>query len=154
VAKPIDILTIMVNTRKNLSAYAGTPPSDDQADRRIPDGPLYTREEVLAILATGEAAIKLWTQKCMRDVQKYDMEPADVVDLVKIALNGGKFKGSQWCTNKPGGAWAACDSYQLFFRQWIETANKHMDVEYYVKFAIGRSGNMMLIISCHPPEER
>ena len=140
--------------RLNLSAYDGTPPATDQGSRQISDGPLYDVQQVLAVLDQGEEALRYWTRKCIADVQRFGMSPEDVAELIKIALRSGRFKGSSWCENKPGGSWAACDSYQLSFTQWLEAAHKYIDVEYYIKFAVGRTGKVLLMVSCHPPEER
>ena len=38
--------------------------------------------------------------------------------------------------------------------EWIEAAYKSFEVEYYVKFAVGKSGHVLLIVSCHLPENR
>ena len=77
------------------------------------------------------------------------MSDADVLELLKCALTTGIFKGSEWCVAKPGGSWAACDSYQVIRSEWVENAHKNMQFEYYVKFAIGKSGDLILIVSCH-----
>ena len=44
----------MVNNTRNLSAYSGTPPPQEQGDRHIADGPLYHVADVLALLDQGE----------------------------------------------------------------------------------------------------
>lgn len=144
----------MVNNQLNLSAYEGVPPSDDQASRTIMGGPLYDMAAMLLVLAQGESAIVPWTRKCISDLKKYEMAHDDVVDLIRTALARGNFKGSEWCVNKPGGHWAACDSYQVFIKQWVAAAHKDMVFEYYVKFAIGKTGKVVLTISCHLSEDR
>lgn len=145
----------MVNNMKNLSRYDGTPPITETTERvKISGGPLYESTVVLEILNTGESAVIPWTEKCIRDLKKLTFEKADVVELLKFALQHGKFKGSEWCLNKSGGAWAACDSYQVFRNEWIAKIDKYLEVEYYVKFAIGKSGKLVLTISCHTPENK
>lgn len=150
----IGLVTIMVSDRLNLSAWQGSLPVSDSADRSIKGGPLYVAQQVLCVLERGESAIHLWTRKCISDTKRFDLDLEQALDLVGAAVKNGKFKGSQWCVDKPGGSWVACDSYQVCLRQWIEAARKNMDFEYYIKFAIGRTGKVLLIVSCHPPEEK
>lgn len=145
----------MVNNMKNLSRYDGIPPITESTDRiKIPGGPLYESTVVLELLSKGESVIVPWTKKCSSDLKKWTLEKSDVVDLLTLALKNGRFKGSEWCINKPGGAWAACDSYQVFRREWLEKTTKYIEVEYYLKFAIGKLGNLILTISCHCPENK
>lgn len=144
----------MVNHRINISAYPGTPSADERRSLAIAGGPLYSKERVLGVLARGNSALWLWTRKCTSDVKRLDMELDDVAGLIRLALARGVFKGSWWCTDKPDGSWAACDSYQVFWRQWMRAAHKEIDFEYYVKFAIAKSGALLLLISCHPSEDR
>jgi len=106
------------------------------------------------LLAQGNDALHLWTRKAVSDVQRFEMELEDVADLVKTAITRGRYIGSEWCVSKPNGPWAACDSYQLRFKQWIAAAHRDMDFDYYIKFAIAATGRLLLIVSCHPPEDR
>lgn len=143
----------MVNNR-NLSAYAGTPPEREGASRVIKGGPLYSPEVVLAVLARGPSALSLWTRKCISDTKRFDMGMDQIAQLVEHAVRHGAFKGSQWCASGTAGAWAACDSYQVFWRKWMPAAHKELTIEYYVKFAVAKSGQLLLLVSCHPPEDR
>jgi hypothetical protein len=43
----------------------------------------------------------------------------------------------------------AADAYSLRRSEWVAAARKDMLIEYFVKFAIGRSGSLVLIVSCH-----
>lgn len=37
-----------------------------------------------------------------------------------------------------------------FFRpEWVETARKELSMEYFLKFAIGKAGTLVLMLSCH-----
>ena len=78
----------------------------------------------------------------------------DLPGLIKLAVNRGRFIGAEWCQQNPDGPWAACDSYSVIRREWIDAAYKEMDMEYYIKFAIGKSGRILLLVSCHPSEDR
>lgn len=144
----------MVNTRIVSLHDSGTPPLNEGASRKIAGGPLYERTAVIAVLAQGESAIVPWTRKCISDLKKYDLDHEDVMRLIRLALAQGRFKGSEWCVDKPGGLWAACDSYHVAEKCWVAAAHKEMEFEYYLKFAIGKNGRVILTVSCHLPEER
>ena len=143
----------MVNTTI-VSRFAGPPPPNEQ-NRRIPSGPLYPPEEVLELLRTiSEDDVIAWTEKCARDMQTWTLGPEDLKELLSIAVTRGRFRNSEWCVQQPYGPWAACDAYSLSRSEYIQKAYKEMDIKYYLKFAIARTGVVMLVISCHPPEDR
>ena len=135
--------------RINVSRYNGTPPQIEGRSRKIAEGPLYPPDEVLALLAKGEGTLKPWPG-CTKEMQKWSLEPQDALELITLALRQGKFLGSEWCEEKPSGPWAACDAYRVYRSEWIEKARKDMSFEYYVKFAIAKTGILVLIIQCHP----
>jgi hypothetical protein len=144
----------MVNI-KNISCYNGAVPACIDAERTIPGGPLYQPEDVLALLKeNGCKSVVAWTRKCQDDLQKYAMNTEDAMDLVKRCLRSGQFLGSEWCKQNPNGPWAACDAYRIFVRQEVKAAHKEMDFEYYIKFAIGKTGLILLLVSCHLSENR
>lgn len=144
----------MVNNTINLSAYTDDqPPCKAGSDRiYIADGPLYSSELVRALLSTAGDNTKLLTERCRKDVQKMGFDIDDVKQLVCAALSSGSYLKSEWCivgqTDKAI-SWAACDSYRLFRNEWVEYAHKEMRYEYYVKFAIGKTGKLLLLVSCH-----
>jgi len=144
----------MVNYRI-LSRYEGELPSGANASRAIPGGPLYPIDEILSILdAVGSDAIRAWTRKCTEDMQKWSLDDNDIHELIEIAVRAGRFLGSEWCQQNDNGPWAACDAYQVTRNEWLDNARKYMDCDYYLKFAIGKQGNLLLVVSCHPPEDR
>lgn len=145
---------MMVNNFSNLSAYQGVPPSNQQTDRRIAGGPLYPKVEVQTLLDQGESILVPWTRKCKSDLQRLSWDRQDALILVQAALSGGRYHNSEWCQQQPSGPWAACDAYQLSRLEWIETAHKDMTIEYYVKFAIGKTRKLLLLVSCHQPQDR
>ena len=138
----------MVNNR-NVSAYQGKPPTK-LADTRIyiKDGPIYSKADILALL-TDESKTIFWTRKCSVEAQKLAFDIADAQELVKLAITKGIYKKSEWCVQKPTGPWAACDSYVVFRNEWLGYARKEIRCEYYVKFAIAKSGKLLLLVSCH-----
>jgi hypothetical protein len=144
----------MVN-KTIVSRFTGDLPLDEGACRKIADGPLYPAGEVLALLAeSGVQAVRAWTNKCQRDMQKWSLDTDDLCKLMEIALRSGRFRGAEWCVQRPNGPWAACDAYSPVRREWIAYARREMDMEYYIKFAIAKTGKLLLVVSCHPPEDR
>lgn len=142
----------MVNNRI-VSRFTGALPEHGN-DRKIRGGPLYPAEEVMSLLGNGGSeSIITWTKKCTSDVQRWSLNDDDLFDLLGIAVYSGRFIGAEWCEQKPGGPWAACDAYSVIRKEWIPATRKEMDFEYYIKFAIGKTGKILLLVSCHPPEE-
>ncbi len=139
----------MVNTN-NVSQYNASPPPDSEdSDLSINGGPLYPPSDVLRILAAGEDPIRLRTKNCKHDVQNMGMDHDGVATLISTALKQGKYINSPWCVSSSRGDWAACDAYRVTREEWVANANKYINFEYYVKFAINRSGNLILTVSCH-----
>lgn len=132
-------------TTKIVSQY-------QEQGRKIPNGPLYPTDDVLALL--NSESIRAWTKKCITDMEKWAIDSDDLCELTKIALHSGRFLGAEWCVQEPNGPWAACDAYQLIRKEWIPHAHREMDIEYYIKFAINKTGKVLLIVSCHPPEQK
>ena len=95
-------------------------------------------------------SILAWTKRCGSDIRYFGFNLEDVAELIRMALDKGEFLGSEWCQQKKDGPWAACDAYVVFRSEWNEVAYKKMPVEYYIKFAINRTGKMLFMISCHP----
>jgi len=141
----------MVNTMI-VSRYAGDLPLDDGATRKIAGGPLYPADQVLGLVSgVGAAqAIVAWTKGCASDMQKWSLDAEDVCEMIRIAMKTGRFLGSEWCTQRPDGPWAACDVYSLARSEWIANAHKEMNVDYYIKFAISKTGKAVPLASVHP----
>lgn len=148
--KQVEKLTIMVNNVINVSAYTGQPP-DQAGDERIyiDNGPLYPVDDVRQLLDAGDDKTTLWTRKCIQDVTGLGYEIADVRQLLQQAITEGHYLNSEWCVQRPTGPWAACDGYRLQRNEWVAAARKEMRFEYYVKFAIGKTGQILLLVSCH-----
>lgn len=141
----------MVRNSINLSAYDATPPVDG-GERKIGSTPLYHRQEVLSLLADNDDAVHPWTRKCIRDMQFLSLDHKDVAQLVLEALSNGRFIRAEWCQQKPGGPWAACDAYVFTRKEWVHNAYKEMAFDYYIKFAISKTGKLLLLVSCHLSE--
>jgi hypothetical protein len=150
----------VVTNRKIVSKWANAPlPSEEQlqddAGRQINAEQLYAAADVLdAIKAGGGAdAIFLYTKKCQRDVANMVWDNDDVLQLLQDALAAGKRVSPEWCVQNPTGPAAACDVYILRRRE--RHPNKPIEIlmEYYVKFAIGHTGKVILVFSCHTTDK-
>lgn len=137
----------MVND-KVVSRFTGTPTRENGGI--IGTKPLYPTAEVLDLLdkrSTG--AFTLWTNDCQKDVQNLELDHDGVMELIRYALSNGRFLNAQWCQQRPGGPWAACDAYSVIRSEWIDAAFKSFNIQYYVKFALNKSGKLLLLVSCH-----
>ncbi len=111
---------------------------------------MYERAELLALLAAGGAGmIRPWTSQCVRDMQSLGLDQQDLHDLVGDAVRSGRFIGAEWCVHHRDGPWAACDAYQVTRLETVGRAGHEMRMDYYVKFAIGCTGAVLLMVSCH-----
>jgi hypothetical protein len=110
---------------------------------------LYPAAEVLELLEAGESAVRVWTRKCIADVQQLALDADELVTLLREAVVGGRFTGAQWCRQDPSGPWAACDAYALTRREWMRVAGRELSVNYYLKFAMAKTGTLLLLVSCH-----
>lgn len=143
----------MVNIRI-ASRFSGPPsPPQEGSDReacRI-DGPIYSEQEVVKLLQErGPSAVRPVTKKCIEHAELYDLDDQDHYDLVLTAIQAGRYNGSAWCLGSKRATWFACDAYTVVRREYIEHAHREMDVAYYIKFAIGASGIVVTLVSCHP----
>lgn len=129
-----------------VSEYSSNPP--EEAHRtKISDGPLYDLVRVKAIIA-DENQLQLWTRKCRLDVQNlFDSDFDRVVALLE-SLQASEYVDSEWCDNGAK-ALAACDAYRCQRREMIPSTGKYMMIDYFLKFAIGKTGQLVLVVSCH-----
>ncbi|HSV36472.1 MAG TPA: hypothetical protein VLI46_12995 [Ramlibacter sp.] len=128
-----------------ISEYSSTSPTTGGGEK-IPGGPLYELPRVQAIAKDG-TGIALWTRDCAKDVRELGWDADDVAKLIQ-QLCDANYKDSEWCENGRG-AWAGCDAYSIRLSEWVPTAQKEMQIEYFVKFAIGKTGALVLTVSCH-----
>ena len=134
----------------NIGQCPGNPPPKDAGDkeREVAGGPKYPKAEVLALLA--DIRIRIWTTDCAKDLAKLELDTDGAAALAAEAVSHGKFQKSLWCVQSPAGPSAICDAYNLRRKEWNNAAKKDLYCEYYVKFAIGQSGAVLLLVSLHP----
>lgn len=132
-----------------LSEYSSELPDQPGRVKIATEGgqPLYDLARVQA-LVKDENTVSLWTRKCQQDVHKlFDSDLERVAELIQ-ALQEVGYVDSEWCENGKG-AWAACDAYRVRRLETIPATGKSETIEYFVKFAVGKTGRLLLLVSCH-----
>ncbi|WP_282041229.1 hypothetical protein [Halomonas alimentaria] len=99
--------------------------------------------------ALQDKGLVLWTQRSIKRAQDLGLENDDVADLVHEALHTGRYHQSEWCQQRPDGPWAASDVYLLTRQEWNDRAFRELPAHYYLKFALAKSGRLVLTVSCH-----
>jgi len=140
-------ITIMVKMFI-LSEYSSNPPEALGTGRiKIASGPLYELARVQK-LVQEEEKLKAWTEKCRRDVRKwFDDDLAKVASLIG-ALKTTDYIDSEWCENG-NGAVAACDAYSIHCVETAPATGQALQMEYFLKFAVSKTGALVLMVSCH-----
>ncbi|MDO7436861.1 hypothetical protein [Acinetobacter nosocomialis] len=134
--------------RKVLSKYGETPPTDDMQSRKIlTNGPINPVEEVLSLLQ--KTLPTTMTRKSISDLQRLGFDAEDLRELIHLAVTTGFYRDSEWCNSKLDGPWFACDSYEVKRKEYVETANKEFEIQYFIKFCINKAGNLICTFSCH-----
>jgi len=129
----------------NLSAYEGVPPAEGE-DRKIAGGPLYELASIQE-LTKQPGTVKLWTKRCRRDAANLGFDTAVLGEMIRDLANHD-YRDSEWCDNGKG-FWAACDAYVLKRSEFVEHAGKWLVIVYFLKFAQSKSGDLVLMVSCH-----
>ena len=129
-----------------VSEYSKDPPTES-GRVKIAVGPLYGLDRIRA-LAQGEDKVQALTRNCRRDVDNFfDGGYGEVAALI-LAVKASDYIDSEWCENGRGGI-AACDAYKVQRTEVIRATGKAVTFEYFLKFAIGKAGNLVLLVSCH-----
>ena len=131
-----------------LSEYDNNPPQTHGKNRvKIKSGPLYDLERIQN-LVNDENQLFAWTEKCRKDIHKlFDDDLSCVAELIRC-LKKTDYIDSEWCENGRG-ALAACDAYSTRRLEVIQATGMSMPVEYFLKFAVGKTGKLVLMVSCH-----
>lgn len=138
----------MIKKSVNISAFNGEPPQGDPPNRKYAHGPVYPVVQVLDL--AEKTALQFWSKGSALDAQKWKIDTNDASSLVVQAIKTGQYLASEWCQQRPHGPWAMCDAYKVTRYDWIENAGKNMLVSYYLKFAISKTGQLLLMASNHP----
>ena len=131
-----------------LSEYSTNVPVQLGIGRiKIEAGPLYALARVQKLVDSSDC-INLFTRTCIGEVHKlFDSDFERVASLIQ-ALDTRNYIDSEWCENGKNGI-AACDAYRIRRTEVIAMTNKPTTVEYFVKFAVGKAGKLVLLVSCH-----
>lgn len=131
-----------------LSEYSHNPPTVLGTGRiKISGGPLYDLARVQA-LVLDEDRLNAWTDKCRKDLRKwFDDDLQRVADLIG-SLKTSDYIDSEWCENGKS-AVAACDAYSVRRRERAPATGQTLQMEYFLKFAVNKTGTLVLMVSCH-----
>lgn len=91
--------------------------------------------------------MNLWTRRCRNTAADLGLDTGDVGALIR-ELSERDYRDSEWCENGRG-AYAACDAYTLRRLEFMEKVGKSFTVEYFLKFAVARTGQLLLNVFCH-----
>lgn len=132
-----------------ISEYSSNPPELPGTGRiKIGGGPCYSLARVQD-LVLHEDQLKAWTEKCRKDVRKwFDDDLQRVADLIG-GLRESDYIDSEWCENGKG-AVAACDAYSIRRVDRAPATGQALQMEYFLKFAVSKTGALVLMVSCHP----
>lgn len=131
-----------------VSEYSSKPPEVLGTGRiKIAGGPCYELTRVQALIQ-DENQLMAWTEKCRKDVHKwFDADLQRVAELV-WCLRASDYIDSEWCENGKG-AIAACDAYRVCGIETAPATGQILRMEYFLKFAVSKTGTVMLMVSCH-----
>lgn len=130
-----------------VSEYSQRPPEPWEGRSKIAGGPLYELTRVQA-LAADEQALLAWTEKCRKDVRKWFDDDLERVAELLLSLKSQDYKDSEWCENGKG-AIAACDTYTVSAMETVPATGRSVRMDYFLKFAVSKTGALVLIVSCH-----
>jgi hypothetical protein len=139
----------MVNNLNNVGKFQALPvPNNIKTGRIKVDGPLYSKEETLAMI--GQITIRPATRTCTLRTQELGLDSQESLkEFLRDALFLGQYIDSEWCALSLTSC-AACDAY--CFKRKEENyrmTTGFMEIEYFVKYAISKVGTVMLLVSCH-----
>ena len=131
-----------------ISEYSQDPPTQTGLRVKIAVGrSLYALDRVQALAGNGQR-IKAVTQKCLQDVETlFAGEYDDVASLIR-AIRPHDYRDSEWCDCGKGSV-AACDAYVVHRVEVAPGSGQQVSVTYFLKFAISKTGQLVLMVSCH-----
>lgn len=88
------------------------------------------------------------THKAQRDLENLRWTLGDLLDCL-LCLQAEDYKGSEWCKDQLG-TWHPCDAYAVRYDDVRKRRLHHSDINYYLKFSIGKDGSLRIVLlSCH-----
>lgn len=139
----------MVNNNK-YKPPASDNPGDEE--RKIPcESSLYELTKVKELSADG--LLRTVTENCDKDLAALGLSLyGDVAEMLG-RLEESDYYQSEWCrssSRKGKGAWLKCDVYKTIKSIYNTHTCKEDHYDYYLKFSMGPTGKVLLIVSCHP----
>ena len=141
----------MVNNNKNKPPVGDNPSNEE---RKIPcAGALFDLSKVKELSAEG--MLRTVTEKCDMHLAEMGLSLyGDVAEMI-VRLVEGDYYESQWCkssSTKAKGVWLKCDVYKTTKSIYNKHTCKDDHYDYYLKFSMGPTGKVILIVSCHPQQ--
>jgi len=101
---------------------------------------------------SGNKQLSTVTAKCDQDLAKLSWSIDKEVPNLIMQLTEADYYKSEWCrsSGKPDeGRWLMCDAYKITNLEYNPRTYKDEYYDYYLKFSIGPTGKLLLIVSCH-----
>ena len=87
-----------------VSRYSEGPTPAEGGGRKIFGGPLYPVDDVLGVLTSAEKqSLRIWTRNGLRDIQALNLDERSLRELLRLAVNHGRFIGAEWCAQQENG---------------------------------------------------
>lgn len=147
----------MVN-RYIVSKYVDAPPTEAvlaSGSRRINKKYLYDIADIRKLASTPDTdeSVLAWTAGAKADISGLLWDMEDVKELILHALDHGRRLKPEWCVQSPDGPLAACDVFIVSRHEVGKRDNVRRIMQYYLKFAVSKTGRLLLIASCHTTEK-
>lgn len=115
------------------------------AQRALGHTPIYKLAALQESIKSPRDLV-LATRKCREDVAAELLWTVTDVHRELLGLVSGEYVNSAWC--QTGSKWwCPCDAYVV---KQCETGNEGQYKDVYLKFGLGPTGKLLLVVSCHP----
>lgn len=120
-------------------------PSLTGDQRVIGRNPIYILDALKTRIASP-ADVVLATRDCRHDVAAALMWTTDDVHRTLMQLRESEYVNSQWCQTGSR-YWCPSDAYVV---NHCKTGHEGQFHDVYLKFGLGATGKLLLVVSCHP----
>ncbi|GJL81858.1 MAG: hypothetical protein DHS20C01_14920 [marine bacterium B5-7] len=127
-----------------MVSYSSSGNGTSKSNDRQLDGPLYSLERLIAVANNKKAYIV--NDRAIQDIENLGWDNSDVCRLV-CHLEDKHYHGSERCQTSNQMS-VDCDAYVIERIETTEFGNS-ICARYYLKLALTKSGNLLLIVSCH-----
>lgn len=117
-------------------------------DRRIGTAPIYNLGELLKQIPENDFIPG--TRDCKDDLAELQWEKRHILRALRAATDDC-YRNSQWCQTSSS-KWIPCDAYVVTNQKTGDRTPRQVDV--YIKIGLSsQTGKVVLVVSCHEPEE-